>query len=54
MPATWALQPYVYLVEPYEDIADGPIFHFDLYRLGDAQELDYLGWATTCLPAERF
>ncbi len=35
--------PTYTLVEPYEDIADGPIFHFDLYRLGDAQELYYLG-----------
>ena len=35
--------PTYTLIEPYDDIADGPIFHFDLYRLGDAQELDYLG-----------
>lgn len=35
--------PTYTLIEPYNDIADGPIFHFDLYRLGDAQELDYLG-----------
>lgn len=35
--------PTYTLIESYDDIADGPIFHFDLYRLGDAQELDYLG-----------
>lgn len=35
--------PTYTLIEPYDDIADGPIFHFDLYRLGDVQELDYLG-----------
>ena len=35
--------PTYTLVEPYEDIAKGPVFHFDLYRLGNAQEIHYLG-----------
>ena len=30
-------------MEPYEAVPGGPIFHLDLYRLGDAQELAYLG-----------
>ena len=35
--------PTYTLVEPYESVPDGPVFHVDLYRLGDAQELAYLG-----------
>ena len=35
--------PTYTLVEPYESVPGGPVFHLDLYRLGDAQELAYLG-----------
>jgi len=34
--------PTYTLIEPYEDLAP-PTHHLDLYRLGDPEELDYLG-----------
>lgn len=35
--------PTYTIVEPYEALPEMPVFHLDLYRLGAAEELAYLG-----------
>lgn len=35
--------PTYTIVEPYEALPTMPVFHLDLYRLGSAEELAYLG-----------
>jgi tRNA threonylcarbamoyladenosine biosynthesis protein TsaE len=35
--------PTYTIVEPYEALPGGPVFHMDLYRLSGAGELEYLG-----------